>query len=232
MSRREEYLRSIVHEHTCPYCGEVFLSEKSRPLTRCSASACVSAQLREQAAPRIAAREEEKRKARQARQAVIKRVREEVMSLRKIAARKAKVRVACEECGSAFMSNRENARFCNQQCSRRAYRRADKAKRRSHKRGEYVGLVAVFRRDRWHCQECGVHTPRESRGTHESYAPELDHILPLSQGGRHTWSNVQLLCRECNGSKGDSMPDEWHTSPYGDAPPLVLSERQAPHYAA
>jgi hypothetical protein len=30
----------------------------------------------------------------------------------------------------------------------------------------------------------------------------LDHIIPLSLGGRSTRSNVQVLCRACNSSKG------------------------------
>ena len=37
---------------------------------------------------------------------------------------------------------------------------------------------------------------------------DLDHIVPRSKGGRHTWSNVQLLCRTCNVKKGNrSMSD-------------------------
>lgn len=30
----------------------------------------------------------------------------------------------------------------------------------------------------------------------------LDHIKPLSAGGRSTYSNVQVLCRKCNSQKG------------------------------
>lgn len=32
---------------------------------------------------------------------------------------------------------------------------------------------------------------------------DLDHIVPRSKGGRHTWTNVQLLCRSCNVKKGN-----------------------------
>lgn len=31
----------------------------------------------------------------------------------------------------------------------------------------------------------------------------LDHVVPLSKGGAHRLSNLQLLCRECNTAKGD-----------------------------
>ena len=36
---------------------------------------------------------------------------------------------------------------------------------------------------------------------------ELDHIIPLSKGGKHTRSNVQPLCRTCNASKSDKTID-------------------------
>ncbi|MFC5490617.1 HNH endonuclease [Dokdonella soli] len=30
----------------------------------------------------------------------------------------------------------------------------------------------------------------------------MDHVIPLSLGGTHTWHNTQCLCRSCNVSKG------------------------------
>lgn len=33
---------------------------------------------------------------------------------------------------------------------------------------------------------------------------DVDHIVPRSRGGPHSWDNVQLLCRTCNSSKQDS----------------------------
>jgi len=31
---------------------------------------------------------------------------------------------------------------------------------------------------------------------------EVDHIIPLSRGGRHDEDNMQILCRSCNRRKG------------------------------
>lgn len=31
----------------------------------------------------------------------------------------------------------------------------------------------------------------------------LDHIVPISKGGPHTYSNTQCLCRDCNLKKSD-----------------------------
>jgi 5-methylcytosine-specific restriction endonuclease McrA len=55
---------------------------------------------------------------------------------------------------------------------------------------------AVFGRDGHRCQYCGG--PAES----------LDHVLPRSRGGDHSWENVVACCRPCNISKGDRLPTE------------------------
>lgn len=36
--------------------------------------------------------------------------------------------------------------------------------------------------------------------------PTVDHIIPLSKGGKDDKSNWQLMCRECNKKKGNKMP--------------------------
>lgn len=41
--------------------------------------------------------------------------------------------------------------------------------------------------------------------------PTVDHIIPISKGGTHTWDNVQLACRGCNTSKHDKLPEELQT---------------------
>jgi 5-methylcytosine-specific restriction endonuclease McrA len=39
--------------------------------------------------------------------------------------------------------------------------------------------------------------------------PEIDHIMPISLGGTSEDSNLQILCRPCNRSKGSKHPDDW-----------------------
>jgi 5-methylcytosine-specific restriction endonuclease McrA len=55
---------------------------------------------------------------------------------------------------------------------------------------------AVFARDGWACQYCGV--PAEN----------LDNVLPRSRGGLHVWENVVAACRRCNAKKMDRTPQE------------------------
>lgn len=225
----QPYTDRAKHSHVCPYCQQGYKSELKNS-SRCGSPACVSAQQQEIWADQIAEREGRKRQ--KAESAVVRRlVSAEVAALKRIASRKPKTKRDCEECGRSFLSRMDMAKYCSKTCRNRTYSRAHKARLKNAKRGEYVGTVAVFRRDRWHCQECGLHTPRELRGTIDPCAPELDHVHPLSQGGEHTWANVQLLCRSCNIAKSDSLPEAWHTSPYGNAPPPDLSAAQRAVYA-
>ncbi len=55
---------------------------------------------------------------------------------------------------------------------------------------------AVFARDGASCQYCA--RPAEN----------LDHVVPRSRGGAHTWENVVAACRRCNTRKGDRTPEE------------------------
>lgn len=81
------------------------------------------------------------------------------------------------------------------------------------KRAEFYGVEyepikrkIVFDKAGWCCEMCGVSTPIDLNGKGESNSPELDHIIPISKGGSHMYCNVQLLCRQCNANKSDSMP--------------------------
>ena len=54
----------------------------------------------------------------------------------------------------------------------------------------------VFARDGHRCQYCA--------GAAES----IDHVVPRSRGGEHTWENVVAACRPCNVRKRDRLLDE------------------------
>ena len=55
---------------------------------------------------------------------------------------------------------------------------------------------AVFARDGHRCQYC--HRPAEN----------IDHVVPRSRGGTHTWENVVASCRSCNSRKEDRLLSE------------------------
>src|SRR3954469_1970797 len=55
---------------------------------------------------------------------------------------------------------------------------------------------AVFARDGHRCQYCN--RPAEN----------IDHVIPRSRGGEHTWENVVASCRPCNARKENSFLHE------------------------
>jgi 5-methylcytosine-specific restriction endonuclease McrA len=57
---------------------------------------------------------------------------------------------------------------------------------------------SVFARDGHRCQYCG------------KAAENLDHVVPRSRGGTHSWDNVVASCRSCNARKEDRLPNECH----------------------
>jgi 5-methylcytosine-specific restriction endonuclease McrA len=55
---------------------------------------------------------------------------------------------------------------------------------------------AVFARDDWSCQYCGA------------VAENLDHVVPKSRGGAHSWDNVVAACRRCNSKKENRLIED------------------------
>lgn len=113
---------------------------------------------------------------------------------------------------------------CNQQSKKITYKKNAKICRQ--KRNELYGRIRedkqwakiygnkyepiirriVFRKHNYTCTSCGVkclHPNKENYN--QSNAATLDHIIPKSKGGSHTYDNVTLLCRSCNTIKGDKI---------------------------
>ena len=119
----------------------------------------------------------------------------------------------CDECQVMYSSlvMRDNRRFCSTQCGLKNERRIARSKRRAIIRRAFVENVdptRVFVEQDWVCQICGTKTDPALRATYENLAPELDHIVPLSKGGEHSYANTQCACRECNLAKSN---DERYT---------------------
>ena len=54
--------------------------------------------------------------------------------------------------------------------------------------------IQVWQRDNGRCSRCGSNKNLE-----------YDHIIPLAKGGANTMRNLQLLCEDCNRSKGANI---------------------------
>lgn len=54
----------------------------------------------------------------------------------------------------------------------------------------------VFYRDNNTCQYCG------------KAGDTIDHVIPKSQGGKRTWTNLVCCCQSCNTTKGANTPKQ------------------------
>lgn len=92
------------------------------------------------------------------------------------------------------------------------HKKAYKAKRRQLVKStsvEIIKMADVIAKSRGQCGICGKRVALKDRS--------LDHIVPLSKGGTHTYANVQLAHFSCNSSK-------WANFGHGVQPGLELGE--------
>lgn len=69
---------------------------------------------------------------------------------------------------------------------------------------EDVDLAQLFDRDAGVCGIC--HTSVDPTAVWpDKMSKTLDHIVPLSRGGRHSWANAQLAHAVCNSRKNNSV---------------------------
>ena len=61
---------------------------------------------------------------------------------------------------------------------------------------------SIYRRDGYRCRYCGA------SGNYTNL--EIDHIYPISKGGKSEYSNLQTLCHRCNKAKGSSTTFHQH----------------------
>jgi len=62
----------------------------------------------------------------------------------------------------------------------------------------------VFERDSYTCQYCGA-----KQGTEQWDTMWMDHIIPISKGGKTVLSNLITACARCNNHKRSQDVDKW-----------------------
>lgn len=56
---------------------------------------------------------------------------------------------------------------------------------------------SIYERDHYRCKKCGKKQYQTDL--------EIDHIIPISKGGKTEYNNLQTLCRKCNKEKGNRL---------------------------
>jgi 5-methylcytosine-specific restriction endonuclease McrA len=142
---------------------------------------------------------------------ILTKKRKEELRAKKIAERPS----SCVVCNKELKVVGHLARFklyCSSKCYKttpayKASNRASRARRRARKAGaecEAVNPIKVFRRDNWTCKYCKCKVEKHNGG-YQPYGATLDHVIPLSKGGRHAYDNIVTACNQCNSLKSDKV---------------------------
>lgn len=108
--------------------------------------------------------------------------------------------------------------YCSNVCSRKAHNTTHEHKRRIRIDNATVDsditVLGLFLRDKGVCSICGKRCDtNDYKMDGDTFIagndyPSIDHIIPLSKGGEHSWDNVQLAHRICNTRKRDHIYGE------------------------
>jgi len=80
-------------------------------------------------------------------------------------------------------------------------------KRRAvYAQGDEINHLVLFEMHGWRCWVCKGTINRHLRFPN-FMAATVEHIIPISKGGTHTWDNVAPAHAKCNFEKGDSLAD-------------------------
>lgn len=114
---------------------------------------------------------------------------------------------ACVQCGADVPHAEGKRTHCSAACSRKTnlerWAKYWAARLAKYKQGDAINPRAVYARDAWVCGICGEDVNPAFRYPNPMRA-SLDHVVPLSKGGPHTYENVQCAHLSCNSSKGVS----------------------------
>lgn len=114
----------------------------------------------------------------------------------------------CVVCGNEFTTFNPAQKTCSKECGKRL-RYAHKEKRipKEQMIDKDITLEALYRRDSGVCYLCGGKcdwNDKQGNIVGASY-PSIDHMIPISRGGFHTWGNVRLAHFKCNTVKSNEL---------------------------
>ena len=100
----------------------------------------------------------------------------------------------CQRCGADLSHKKSHAIYCSKTCKSMDHTFRHRGKTRIE---GVARRRAIIERDGSTCYLCCKQVP--------SSEIELDHLIPVAQGGTSEPENVAVTCRSCNRSRGASM---------------------------
>lgn len=118
----------------------------------------------------------------------------------------------CVDCGKQIRGRGKRCDRCQKKYTNRIQYQRREAKLRKAMVDRDIDLIALYHRDNGRCHICGGLcdlddywlTEDGNFVAGEGY-PSIDHVIPLSKGGKHSWGNVKLAHKYCNTMKSDKI---------------------------
>lgn len=107
----------------------------------------------------------------------------------------------CEECDTRHVAQNHQNNLAALSARKAKFRGAS-----TDRFGRRITLKRLLQRDGDKCAICGQKTDISADHSDNAY-PSIDHIVPVSHGGAHIWSNVRVVHRGCNTKRGNRSRD-------------------------
>jgi hypothetical protein len=137
---------------------------------------------------------------------------------KRLASKTERLCVGCNE--TIPRSARADKKWCSEECASRVRGHTMNTQRRirTNEAIQNFKRIDIYERDGWICQLCKKAVNPKLSFPSPACA-SLDHVIPLSRGGSHQATNVQLAHLRCNTSRGNKVEN---LSP---RPPLILQQK-------
>lgn len=181
----------------CAWCGREFMAQqdKRRPNKYCSIKCGRHGDRKLVPCPRCGATFWPWAKGRHPRKFCCKAIRKQYIPRPPVAR-------LCAFCGCEFLA-RGIRIYCSARCQKQAYNQRHYLRRRGMRwKQNPIPLAEIYKRDAGICGLCRQRVSRRFKPNHPRSAT-IDHIVPISKGGPHVRSNVQLAHYGCNSAKRD-----------------------------
>lgn len=131
----------------------------------------------------------------------------------KLKREKLKHKISCKECGNNFETSHSSMKFCSNYCRQRNKDRQSTLKRRKYYQDgdTSISIDKLIKQDGNSCYLCNYACDIDDYTVSEEGTiicgnnyPSIDHVIPLSKGGKHEWNNVKLAHRICNIRKSNN----------------------------
>lgn len=102
--------------------------------------------------------------------------------------------------------------YCSVYCGKKAHKHNSSQRMiLARKNGQFdadIDIYKLIERDGGRCYLCGDDVLFSYHYNDPKY-PTVEHVIPITKGGTHSWDNVKVACRECNTRKSTTLIDDY-----------------------